>query len=358
MLEQFNLRLLVRNWLYTFLDIVLKSIRHVLRSILHGVWIFIILASLVSSIHAQSGLTARLGQAKSPTNTNTQISFVVIATDGQTITVECQQKTSNQSEYQTTTIHQLKSGGDSGSCQTEMTAQAEYQFRIKASNQNQSVVSNTVSIEFTTAAPEPVSKFSKSKSGCQYQIVLEMPTDPRVDSVELYRHDAAETFSLNNQSKVNQSKVNGQNQISFSDNPVNCDQEYYYAARTLDSLGNPSDPVGDLVVSQSTSSQSQPETSNTNQTTSTLNQNNIDADPDPNPSAGPSPEIEPSQEASPSTENQDQVLGLVDQAQAQDDLEVTLTQDSATTTDLTLIIAAGAGLAVVSWGLWFLWRKN
>lgn len=211
--------------------------------------IFVLSLWLIGPGSVSANLVIRLGQPSSPTRTSkVELSYTALNTTSATIQISCQVKTTSQASFSTFSSTSLKAGGDSGVCAYEFAQSGKYQFQVVAATNAQTQTSNQVSVEYTTTNPDRVENYRKSQpSSCQYRIEFETPSDSRIKQIEIFRSNTKEIDSTKS-TKVYTQSVSVNQSISYTDTVSECNQNYYYAVRTLDSAGNSSGFVGDQEI--------------------------------------------------------------------------------------------------------------
>jgi len=107
-------------------------------------------------------------------------------------------------------------------------------------------VSSQTSVTLDTTAPSAVSDFGKDRvnAGTTYRIHWKNPTDTDYAKVIIYRGTEA-GFTADDTHKIADGGGNPGDTMSWDDNGLDPNKEYYYNIRALDKAGNSSSLVGD-----------------------------------------------------------------------------------------------------------------
>ncbi len=187
----------------------------------------------------------KLGQPASPTKmSNFDIGYVVLDRQGRDLKIQCFETAKGSFGPIYT--------ANSGNCvadDTVITGSGTYEFYIKVTAGAYEEYSKKVKVEVNLEKPSSVTKYSKTKGECSYTLAFVTANDGRTSRVQIFRSDTT-PFIANSSTLIKTLDLGPNQSISFVDNAVtNCSQNYYYAVRAVDALGNSSPIVTDDIVS-------------------------------------------------------------------------------------------------------------
>ncbi|OGG35189.1 hypothetical protein A2363_03905 [Candidatus Gottesmanbacteria bacterium RIFOXYB1_FULL_47_11] len=226
-----------------------------MRKLIHTFLAFIALSLFAGNVYAGS-MTIKIEQPKSPTNlTSLNVNFVVLdyAANG-AITARCWKKGPGDGGFsQFGSDMAITTGGNSANCVADgssFSSEGTYQYYVTAENTGETVTSDTVSVERkTSGGPDTPTNYSKSRVNiCDYKINFRTADDGgKTVKVEVYRSGET-SFSADPGSRVDTITIGSNTDGSSTTTPPNCNQEFYFAVRAFDSIGNGSGLVGDSVT--------------------------------------------------------------------------------------------------------------
>ena len=196
-------------------------------------------------------LSIKLYQPKSPTNQNNlKLTFVTLDTKDRTVTIQCFKKSPSDAGFiQFDTDKVYPNGGNSGYCDVTsslMNNTGSYSFYVTASNGVETLYSQTMAVDYNTSGPGTPNSYSKEKiNSCDYRIKFRTADDGgKTVKVELFRSDT-KNISIDSSGRVATLTI-GSNQDGQIVNSVpDCQKEYFYVLRAVDSSDNVSGIVGD-----------------------------------------------------------------------------------------------------------------
>jgi len=176
-----------------------------------------------------------------------RIDFVILNTDGASLTAQCQQQEDGGAWTNIDTVYTAKAGGNSGYCEAkDLANSSQYAFRVLTSDGEES---QSVKVGLETDRPKkPVSYEKHEISSCKYEIKFKTADDGRTSKVEVYRSDDNVSFTAKASSRIKTITIGSDEKHSFETTRPDCDKDYYYAIRAFDQYGNASDLVGDREV--------------------------------------------------------------------------------------------------------------
>lgn len=217
-----------------------------------------LLAVLIPSVVQAYSFSVRLGKPKSPTNQNyLKLTYVALDSDNREITVKCFKKGPSESIFsQFDSAKTMIPGGNTDTCLVDsniLNTQGDYSFYVTGEIGSELVKSNEVSLTYNTQAPGEPGDYSKEKiNSCDYRIKFKTSADNgKTIKVQLFRSD---TFSIAvDGNNVIASQNIGSNQNGEFVNTVpDCNKNYYYVIRSVDSSDNVSGTVGDSFTTTTT----------------------------------------------------------------------------------------------------------
>ncbi len=217
----------------------------------------LILASLVSpladQVFANSAVSIRLEQPKTPTNQNSlNITFVTLDTQSEAITVKCFKKGPTDGAFsQFGADINLAAGGNTGTCDANssvINTPGSYQFYATATAASGNGTSSTVNVDYNNSGPGTPTNFSKDRiTSCSYKIKFRTADDSgKTIKVRIYRADATAS-DPSSTSEVGAVNIGSSTDGEFTNTIPDCSKSYYYAVRAFDSAGNASGVVGDSI---------------------------------------------------------------------------------------------------------------
>jgi LPXTG-motif cell wall-anchored protein len=221
-----------------------------------GLMLFLALgAGIALGIHpalASVQLVAKIEQPKSPLSTNNfKVGFVVLDIEDRNVTAQCWKKGPSDAIFtEIKADFNVKPGGNSGDCLVTPSIAPEdgtYQFKVTAQAGGDDATTETVSTEVVTGRPGiPLNYDRDGISDCDKKISFTAANDGgRTVKVELFRSTELE-FLADSSTKVGELAISSGQAGSINNIiPVNCDDDYYYAIRAVDTYGNGSGFVGD-----------------------------------------------------------------------------------------------------------------
>ncbi|HSW47707.1 MAG TPA: hypothetical protein VLG67_01380 [Candidatus Saccharimonadales bacterium] len=229
----------------------------------------IVLLSFAQTAYAVSPtVSIKLEQPKSPIGVdNFPINFVSLTTNGDSITVRCYKKSPTDGDFsQFGSDIVLSPGGNTDNCSVTSSVinqKGTYSFYATASDGENAVQSETVTVDFSDSVPDAPSNYSKDHpNSCQYVIKFKTANDSgKTVKVELYRSDNT-TFNADSGTRVDSVSIGSNQDGQFTNNVPDCNKTFYYAIRAFNSAGNGSGLVGDSNITVTT----------TNSTTATTSQ--------------------------------------------------------------------------------------
>jgi len=182
------------------------------------------------------------------TSPNFKIGFVALDTEGRAVTVRCYETTGGLFE----TIP-LINGGSSGDCQVNssvMSTDGNYSFYVTAEVEGDSPIqSGTVNVTFDGTFPGTPYNYDRDEATCDDKITFTTANDGQTVKVELYRSTAKDFVA---DTPITTLDI-GPNQNGYiSTTPPDCNEDYWYALRALDTNGNASGFVADRAVNTDT----------------------------------------------------------------------------------------------------------
>lgn len=114
-------------------------------------------------------------------------------------------------------------------------------------------ISSETSVTLDTTAPSAVSDFGKDRTngGTTYHIHWKNPSDTDYSKVFIYRGTEA-GFEADDSHKIADAGGNPSDTMSWDDNGLDQNQNYFYMIRALDKAGNSSSLVGDAGITTNT----------------------------------------------------------------------------------------------------------
>lgn len=226
-----------------------------MRKLIHTVLTFLALTLFAGTVYAGS-MTIKIEQPKSPTNlTSLNVNFVVLDyTANGAITARCYKKGPGEAGFsQFGSDIAISAGGNSVNCvadSSSFSSEGTYQYYVTAANAGETVTSDTVNVERkTSGGPDTPTNYSKSRVNvCDYKISFRTADDGgKTVKVEVYRSGDT-SFTADAGSRVDTITIGSNTDGSSTTTPPNCNQEFYFAVRAFDSIGNGSGLVGDSVT--------------------------------------------------------------------------------------------------------------
>lgn len=196
--------------------------------------------------HAATNLAAQMMTPKSPyQTTDFNLGFVALDLQNNPVTVQCFLNGSG-TPYQTVN---LAGGGTSGNCNVNSSVipgSGSYQFHITATNGAETITSPDVSLEVITGGPGTPTNYDRVKSSnCDYQISFVTANDgDKTVKVELYR-STERSYVADATTKIDELAIGSNQAGSFTTTKPVCGDDYYYAIRAFDALGNGSGVASD-----------------------------------------------------------------------------------------------------------------
>lgn len=279
--------------------------------LLLGLLLYLLLPTQVEAMNV-----VRLGKPASPTTeSRVVLTFSALTTTNQPITLTCQALPPGQSSFTAFYSTTLKPGGNSGTCEYVFGGAGEYRFRVESNDGTDTVYSETVSVVSGATSVSGVSNWKSEKVGCQYKLSFEVPHDPSLNRVEIFRANT-QSFSTSEATSVLSTNVSSGQSLTHTDTPPSC-QTYYYAARLVSLSGLSSGLSGDAITTPVLVAAAPTQPATLVSTPSTPNR------PSPTPSALeldeeevsaslPSPQPDPSQAPVASLQTSGEVLGEQD----------------------------------------------
>lgn len=218
------------------------------------------LGTLIFAAQVYAGnLSVRIEQPKSPTNqANFSVNFVSLDLSASPAaeTATCYKKAPSDGGFsQMGGTITISAGGNSGNCQTGgfISDIGTYQFHVTVTNGSETVISNTVSVNYNNSGPGTPTNWSKEKiDNTTYKIHFRTADDSgKTVKVEIYRSDSA-TFNLNDSTRVGSVSVGSNTDVDFTNVVPDANKTYYFAVRAFDSAGNGSGVLGDVVTTTTT----------------------------------------------------------------------------------------------------------
>ncbi|HOR06299.1 MAG TPA: hypothetical protein PLR67_02920, partial [Candidatus Dojkabacteria bacterium] len=196
-------------------------------------------ASLVTpnrAIAADEDIQVKIMKPESPTRkSNFNVGFVALDINGNPITVECY-KNAEVVPFATFTA-------DAGNCPVTVSTSGTYTFYVKAKSTSGEQKSAEITVVVDLEKPSPVIDYSKAGNVIKFKT----PNDSKVKKVEIHRSDKS-SYTANPGTRIHTMDVLPNTEYSWTDATAESGKTYYYALRTVDSLGNVSSIVSDPVV--------------------------------------------------------------------------------------------------------------
>lgn len=216
---------------------------------------------------ADASLSVKISSPKTPTNqTNFNVTFGVLDVQQRLVTVRCFKKGPIDSSFsQFGSDHNFTAGG-SDKCVVDdkiVNHEGAYQFYVEAIAGNDTVDSQTISVNYSNTNPGTPSGYSKTPTEtCNYQITFKTADDDgRTTKVEIYRSDK-QSFSADSSSIIDTISIGSNQDVEYNTSVPDCGKTYYFAVQAFNSAGNGSALVGDSFtntdVVNDTSSSSDP----------------------------------------------------------------------------------------------------
>lgn len=201
-----------------------------------------------------------LGKPKSPTNKNNfKLTFVAGDTQefGRNITVKCFKKGPSDSGYTQFDVNKvLIEGGNTDYCDVTssiLNSIGSYSFYVTAEVPSEPILtSQTVTVDYNTSGPSTPHAYSKERiSSCDYKIEFKTANDGVTAKVELFRSETT-TISVNSTGRVATLVIGPNTEGEIINSIPNCNIDYYYVIRAVDSSDNVSGTTGDSFTTTTT----------------------------------------------------------------------------------------------------------
>ena len=223
----------------------------------------LVAVSLFTSIHtvyaADSSLTIRISEPKTPINQTFGLVFVALDIQDRAMTVKCYKKGPSDASYsQFGSDIALINGGNTGTCDVTnslLSQNSTYNFKADVFAGADTAESPIVAVDYNTSGPGTPSNYSKDHiSSCQNKISFRTSDDGgKTVKVEIYRNENT-SFGVDPSNRVGTVGIGSNTDGSFTDTVPDCNKTYYYVIRAFDIYGNGSGVIGDSVVTVATSS--------------------------------------------------------------------------------------------------------
>lgn len=181
----------------------------------------------------------KIGMPQSPTNKDSfNISFVALNLTGDPIEIKCYEETKG---LFATYI------AERGNCpvdDTIITTSGTYKFYVTAKTGSTTAQSSTVTVVVDLDMPTPITSYTKTQGPCSYILTF---TTGNGSKVQIFR-STVQPFIANASTLIKELSVLPNQNVTYTDIVPVCDQEYFYAIRTVDTVGNPSVIVTDAIV--------------------------------------------------------------------------------------------------------------
>ncbi len=213
---------------------------------------FAITAGLIfaanKTLAATSALSVKIGIPESPTkNTDFKIGFVALDIDGRLVTAQCYKE--GVPDAAVGTEFAPKNGGNSGNCVIDssvMPTDGVYKFFVKIQSGIDEINSDLAIVELKTGLPgTPLNYDRDNINNCEKKISFRTANDGVTAVVELYRSTETD-FTADNSTRVADLAIGPGQDGNFTDIVPDCNEDYFYAIRAFDALGNGSEVVGDI----------------------------------------------------------------------------------------------------------------
>jgi len=183
-----------------------------------------------------------------------QIGFVALDQKNRSLVVECF-KDSDASPFATYVL-ESSFNGNSGNCQVDgsvLSGDGAYSFFVKLTAGGvETVTSDTVNVTLDAGTPGTPTNYDRDDNSCQATIKFVTASDGgETVKVELYRSTEG-TFTANASTKVAEQAIGSATAGSFLQALPGCDDDVFYALRTVSSNGNGSAFVGDEDIDTTT----------------------------------------------------------------------------------------------------------
>ncbi len=206
---------------------------------------------LTPSAVSAATFSVRLGQPKSPTNQNDiKLTYVALDSDNREITVKCFKKGPSDSGYsQFDVAKTMIPGGNTDHCRATssvISAKGTYSFYITGEIGSEVITSSVVTLDYNTDGPGTPSDYSKEKiNNCDYKIKFKTSNDNgKTIKVQLFRSDTF-NVSVDNNNIITTKFIGSNTNGEIINSAPDCNKNYYYVLRAVDSSDNVSGTVGD-----------------------------------------------------------------------------------------------------------------
>lgn len=202
--------------------------------------------SMFFDIKFASAATTLATQMMTPNSpyqtTDFNLGFVALDLNNDPITINC---FVDGSLFQTIN---LSGGGTSGNCNVNsnvIPGDGTYKFHITATDGSETVATPQVLVEVITGGPGTPTNYKKTKvTDCRNNIQAVTADDGKTVRVEIYR-SKEKFYTADAVTRVANIAIGPNKRLNYTDTEPNCDETYYYSARTFDALGNGSGIVAD-----------------------------------------------------------------------------------------------------------------
>jgi len=205
----------------------------------------------LSPSSAYAALKVTLESPKSPTNQNTfNLSFSALDTNDSPITIKCFKKSPSESDFsQFDADKALSAGGNSGYCEVNSSIvndPGSYSFFVSAVTSAENMDSQVVVVDYNTSGPGTPNSYSKEKiNNCDYRIKFRTADDGgKTIKVDLFRSDT-KTIGIDAGGRVATLMIGSNLDGQIVNSVPDCQKEYFYVIRAVDSSDNVSGVVGD-----------------------------------------------------------------------------------------------------------------
>lgn len=220
------------------------------------IFLVTVLALFLFPVNAlAASYSIRLGQPKSPTNQNYfRLTFVALDTQddpgGRQITVRCFKKGPSDGGYSQFDVDKVMiPGGNTDYCDVTnsiLNTNGSYSFYVTASVPSEpSLTSSTVTVDYNTSGPSTPVYYSKEKvNNCDYKIKFKTANDSKTIKVQLFRSDNL-SINVDNGAVISSKNIGPDQEGDITNTVPDCNKNYYFVIRAVDSSDNVSGTVGD-----------------------------------------------------------------------------------------------------------------
>ncbi len=203
---------------------------------------------------ASSSLVIRLAEPQELIDSEFDLNFVALDTQGREVAISCYKKSPSDSSFvKFGEDVLLANGGNTDNCTVTkdvLTQDGVYNFQVKAIAGSDVVESDVVTTEFDNTNPlKPVSIEKIQKSDARYDIVFKTANDEETKSVKIYK-SKSKSFAVDNETNVGAMDVEANTKYTYIDALKGNDygETFYYAVMAFDKNGHASAPLAEELV--------------------------------------------------------------------------------------------------------------